>query len=116
MNYKARISGFGGREMTKKIYNKTYNLEKVLNAKVNGKVQGVFFRKYTYDFAMSVELVGIVKNLEDGTVFITVSGTDENLKKFKKYLQNGSPDSRVDKIDYSWEDSSVEYSIFEIEY
>ncbi|OUW78377.1 MAG: hypothetical protein CBD77_04495 [bacterium TMED217] len=89
---------------------------KVLNAKVYGKVQGVFFRKYTYDFATRVELVGIVKNLEDGTVFIKVSGREENLKEFKKYLQNGSPDSRVDKIDYSWEDSYVEYSIFEIEY
>ena len=89
---------------------------KVLIAKIYGKVQGVFFRKYTCDFARSIELVGIVKNLEDGTVFIKVSGADNNLKKFKKYLQNGSPDSRVDKIDYSWEDSSVEYSIFEIEY
>ena len=89
---------------------------KVLNAKVYGKVQGVFFRKYTYDFARSIKLVGIVKNLDDGAVFIRVSGTDEKLKEFKKYLQNGSPDSRVDKIDYSWEDSSVEYSNFEIEY
>ena len=89
---------------------------KVLNVKVYGKVQGVFFRKYTYDFARSIELVGIVKNLDDGAVFIRVSGTDGKLKEFKKYLQNGSPDSRVDKIDYSWEDSYVEYSIFEIEY
>ena len=32
MNYKARISVFGGREITKKIYNKTYNLGKLLNA------------------------------------------------------------------------------------
>ena len=89
---------------------------KVLNAKVYGKVQGVFFRKYTYNFARSISLVGIVKNLEDGTVFIKASGTDENIKEFKNYLQNGSPASRVDKIDYSWEDLPVEYSIFEIEY
>ena len=32
MNYKARISVFGGRDITEKIYNKTYNLGKLLNA------------------------------------------------------------------------------------
>ncbi len=32
MSYKARISVFGGREITKKIYNLTYNLGKLLNA------------------------------------------------------------------------------------
>ena len=89
---------------------------KVLNTKVYGKVQGVLFRKYTYDFAMNVELVGIIKNLEDGTIFITASGIEENLKEFKKYLQNGLTDSRVDKTDCYWEDSSVEYSTEEIEY
>ena len=32
MNYKARISVFGGRKVTEKIYNQTYNLGKLLNA------------------------------------------------------------------------------------
>ena len=32
MNYKARISVFGGRKITEKIYNQTYNLGKLLNA------------------------------------------------------------------------------------
>ena len=58
----------------------------------------------------------MVKNLVDGTVLVNASGKDENLRKFKELLENGSPNSRVDKIDYSWEDSSVEYSTFEIEY
>ena len=31
MNYKARISVFGGRDITEKIYNKTYNLGKLLS-------------------------------------------------------------------------------------
>ena len=53
---------------------------RVLKAKVYGKVQGVWFRK------------------------------------FKQWLKTGSPNSRVDKIDYSWEDSPVKYLTFEIEY
>tara|TARA_B100000686_G_scaffold239610_1_gene247920 strand:+ start:558 stop:830 length:273 start_codon:yes stop_codon:yes gene_type:complete len=89
---------------------------RVLKAKVSGKVQGVWFRKYTLDSARDIGVVGMVKNLVDGTVLVNVSGDDENLRKFKELLENGSPNSRVDKIDYSWEDSSVEYSTFEIEY
>jgi len=89
---------------------------KVLKAKVSGKVQGVWFRKYALDSARDIGVVGMVKNLVDGTVLVNVSGDDENLRKFKELLENGSPNSRVDKIDYSWEDSSVEYSTFEIEY
>ena len=58
----------------------------------------------------------MVKNLGDGTVLVNASGTDENLEEFKEYLENGSPNSRVDKVDYSWEDISIEYSTFEIEY
>ena len=89
---------------------------RVLKAKVSGKVQGVWFRKYALDSARDIGVVGMVKNLVDGTVLVNVSGDDENLRKFKELLENGSPKSRVDRIDYSWEDSSVEYSTFEIEY
>ena len=89
---------------------------RVLKAKVSGKVQGVWFRKYALDSARDIGVVGMVKNLVDGTVLVNASGKDENLRKFKELLENGSPNSIVDKIDYSWEDSSVEYSTFEIEY
>ncbi len=89
---------------------------RVLKAKVFGKVQGVWFRKYTLDSARDIGVVGMVKNLVDGTVLVNASGKDENLRKFKELLENGSPNSRVDKIDYSWEDSSIKYSTFEIEY
>ena len=89
---------------------------RVLKAKVYGKVQGVWFRKYTLDSARDIGVVGMVKNLVDGTVLVNASGKGGNLRKFKELLENGSSNSRVDKIDYSWEDSSIEYSTFEIEY
>ena len=89
---------------------------RVLKAKVYGKVQGVWFRKYTLDSARGIGVVGMVKNLVDGTVLVNASGKNENLREFKELLENGSTNSRVDKIDYSWEDLSIEYSTFEIEY
>ena len=89
---------------------------RVLKAKVYGKVQGVWFRKYTLDSARDIGVVGMVKNLVDGTVLVNASGKNDNLREFKELLENGSTNSRVDKIDYSWEDLSIEYSTFEIEY
>ena len=87
---------------------------RMLKAKVYGEVQGVWFRKYTLDFAHRFGLVGTVKNLDDGTVLVHASG--QNLEEFKKYLKIGSPGSDVEKIDFSWKNSLVEFSEFKIEY
>ena len=59
---------------------------RVLKAKVSGKVQGVWFRKYTLDSARDLAIVGMVKNLIDGTVLVNASGKDENLREFKRFL------------------------------
>ena len=87
---------------------------RMLKAKVYGKVQGVWFRKYTLKCANRLGLVGMVKNLDDGTVLVHAIG--KNLREFKKYLKSGSPESDVDKIDFSWEASKIEFSEFKIEY
>ena len=87
---------------------------RMLIAKVHGKVQGVWFRKYTLDCANRVGIVGTVKNLSDGTVLVHAMG--KNLEEFKKYLKIGSPDSDVNKIDFSWDTSKIEFSEFKIEY
>ena len=87
---------------------------RILKAKVYGKVQGVWFRKYTFDCANRFGIVGTVKNLHDGTVLVHAAG--KNLEKFKKYLNSGPPNSDVNKIDFSWEASVVKFSEFKIEY
>ena len=87
---------------------------RILKAKVYGKVQGVWFRKYTFDCANRFGIVGTVKNLRDGTVLIHAMG--KNLAEFKKYLNSGSPNSDVNKIDFSWDTSKMEFSEFKIEY
>ena len=60
---------------------------RVLKAKVYGKVQGVWFRKYTLDSARDIGVVGMVKNLVDGTVLVNASGKNENLREFKELLE-----------------------------
>ena len=87
---------------------------RILKAKVYGKVQGVWFRKYTLDCANRIGIVGIVKNLDDGTVLVYAMG--KKLEEFKKYLNSGPPNSDVNKIDFSWDTSKMEFSEFKIEY
>ena len=87
---------------------------RILIAKVYGKVQGVWYRKYTLDCANRFGIVGTVKNLDDGTVLVHAKG--KNLEEFKKHLKIGPPDSDVNKIDYSWENTKLGYSDFKIEY
>ena len=87
---------------------------RILKAKVYGKVQGVWFRKYTLDCAKRFGIIGTVKNLRDGTLLVHTKG--KNLEEFKKHLKIGPPDSDINKIDYLWSTSQIEFSDFKIEY
>ena len=87
---------------------------RILKAKVYGKIQGVWFRKYTLDCAKRFGIVGTVKNLRDGTVLVHAMG--KNLEKFKKYLNIGPTNSDVNNIDFSWDTSKMKSSEFKIEY
>ena len=88
----------------------------VFTAKVYGKVQGVWFRKYIKQIALEYNLVGMAKNLDDGTVLIYVSGESKNIRRFNDKMYIGSPGSKVDIIHFSKESLLSKYTSFEIEY
>lgn len=67
---------------------------------VTGKVQGVWFRKYTKLKADELGIMGYVQNEFDGTVFISAEATEVVLKEFIDWLYDGSPLSRVRAITY----------------
>ncbi len=67
--------------------------------KVTGKVQGVWFRKYTLLKALDLGLKGIVKNESDGSVYIEVeSDNEEFLQSFIQWLYEGSPQSKPKEV------------------
>lgn len=83
---------------------------------VFGKVQGVFFRKYTQQEAAKLKLVGWVMNTEKGTVVGQMQGNDDSIKKMKAWLKNkGSPKSRIDKAEFKSEKEieKLEFAAFE---
>lgn len=81
---------------------------------VKGKVQGVWFRKYTKEKADELHINGFVQNKFDNTVFIEAEGTETAMKKFIELLSVGSPLSKVQDIVF---DNCIEfqgYTDFEI--
>ena len=67
-------------------------------ARVEGRVQGVFFRASTRDKARSLGLGGWVRNLADGSVEVYASGASADLAKLQAWLKQGPEQARVDSL------------------
>lgn len=68
---------------------------------VLGKVQGVWFRKYTKNKAVELQLKGFVRNEEDGSVYIEVEGKTDSLETFIDWLYSGSPLAKVTHVNFT---------------
>lgn len=74
-------------------------MQKAIQVIIHGRVQGVGFRYFTCRKAEEMDLVGHVKNLEDGTVFIEACGNTNQIEHFIKWCKIGSPSSEVSQVD-----------------
>lgn len=72
--------------------------KKTLDITITGKVQGVWFRKYTQKKAIELGLNGYVENLKDGSVHVCVTGHLQGLDQFCTWCHGGSPLSTVENI------------------
>ncbi|KAK9737275.1 Acylphosphatase [Popillia japonica] len=84
---------------------------------VYGRVQGVFFRKYTQQEAKKLNLKGWCMNTERGTVQGVMQGEVNNIETMKKWLKStGSPSSRIEKAEFSNETDikSLTFGTFDI--
>jgi acylphosphatase len=86
---------------------------KHLNIMVTGKVQGVFFRKYTEQKALELGITGLVRNLDDGSVYIEAEGPEDQLADFVEWCYEGSPSSRVADVLVE-ESTPVKFTSFQI--
>lgn len=69
---------------------------------VFGKVQGVFFRKYTQKKATELSLSGWCMNTRDDTVKGELEGVEEKINEMKIWLEKtGSPSSIITKATFS---------------
>ncbi|MEZ5024038.1 MAG: acylphosphatase [Chitinophagales bacterium] len=71
---------------------------KSLQIKVEGNVQGVYFRMSTKEKADQLGLKGFAKNEKDGSVYIEVEGEEVILEKLIEWLHVGPPNANVTKV------------------
>jgi len=84
-----------------------------------GLVQGCFFQKYAKEVAEQLSLGGWIKNTKKGTIVGRLNGPKNNLQQMLEWMvQEGSPGSRVEKIDLSkWEfTANQDYKNFSIRF
>ena len=65
---------------------------------IEGRVQGVGYRYSAKMKAESLCIRGSVKNMRDGTVFVTAQGDKEAMDNFLRWCLKGPPGAFVKKI------------------
>ena len=83
---------------------------------VFGKVQQVFFRKYVEDLAISLDITGYVKNLDDGSVEVIAEGEDSDIEELIKFCNSGPNGSEVTKVEVKDEEYVGKFEDFSIRY
>nr|XP_023684078.1 acylphosphatase-1 isoform X1 [Paramormyrops kingsleyae] len=82
-----------------------------------GRVQGVFFRKYTQAEGTNLGLTGWVQNTKSGTVQGQLQGPSMKVKQMQEWLKTtGSPKSQITKAEFKNERKidTLEHTNFKI--
>ena len=65
---------------------------------ISGRVQGVFYRRYTQKTARALGLTGWVRNTHDGCVEVLACGEETQINALEKWLWEGPPAAQVEKV------------------
>jgi acylphosphatase len=65
---------------------------------ITGLVQGVGFRYACLNRANSLGIKGIVKNLENGSVYIEAEGTTASIKQFIEWCHEGPIHAIIEEV------------------
>ena len=84
--------------------------------RVEGLVQGVYFRDYAQKEARSLELSGWVRNRPDGTVEVVLEGEEENVGQMIAWLHIGPPQAEVTEVQVTEEQPLGDKTAFAIRY
>ena len=83
---------------------------------IDGDVQGVGYRFFAQRVAARHQVVGYVKNLDDGRVEVLAEGPAPNVEAFKHELATGPRFSAVQHVEEINLDPTGLYSSFRIEH
>jgi acylphosphatase len=80
---------------------------------VSGKVQGVFYRTHAREFARELGLTGTIRNLDTGNVEIIAEGSENLLKEFYLWCQDGPKLAEVENVQIHYTAAHDEFTTFE---
>lgn len=67
--------------------------------RIEGRVQGVWFRESTRRAAVPLGITGYAKNLADGSVEVLACGEPAALDRLTEWLKQGPPMAQVTKVE-----------------
>jgi len=73
-------------------------MKKTYHLKITGRVQGVWYRAWTRETALSLQVDGWVRNRLDGSVEAVIHGEEDNLTKLIEQCRKGPPAAKVDDV------------------
>jgi acylphosphatase len=85
-----------------------------MHAFIEGRVQGVGFRYFSQHKAEMLGITGWVRNCWDGRVELSAEGTQEEIDRFCRYLEQGPPSSIVKKINVDYSTASGRFQTFSV--
>ncbi|WP_343117197.1 acylphosphatase [Ostreiculturibacter nitratireducens] len=88
--------------------------EKTVAVRLEGRVQGVWFRAWTQEEALARGLRGHVRNETDGSVTALLSGPEEAVQGMLEALRDGPPAARVEKVEAREVEAPAELHGFQI--
>ena len=88
--------------------------DKRIYATILGRVQGVGFRYFVYEYATRMDLKGWVRNTYNEQVIVTAEGPPDILEKLLAKLRGGPRSSFVLNVSIEWQEATGELSSFQI--
>lgn len=74
------------------------SLPRRVHARIEGRVQGVFYRQSTADAAKALGLEGWVRNLPDGSVELEAQGPADEVQALLDWCRRGPPQAEVTAV------------------
>jgi acylphosphatase len=71
---------------------------RTVSVRIEGRVQGVYYRAWTEQTARALGLDGTVRNANDGSVEAVFSGPADKVAEMLRLCAKGPPDARVSKV------------------
>jgi acylphosphatase len=82
-------------------------MTRTVTVKIEGRVQGVYYRAWTEETARTLGLDGWVRNAGDGSVEAAFSGPPDKVAGMLERCERGPADARVTRVAITHEGGSV---------